>query len=290
MDIYLVGGAVRDALLARDTGKTAQVVRELDLRAYGAAMLGVFGFLLAGATGDFLFVYAVTFLKLPVTNSYLLQMAAAATQIVGLLAGGWLRRLAACETTLSEVVISLAGTPHCCAAADTSSLRLLAGTSGESMFAPKVEARILQELGIRSHEHVLEIGTGSGHMAALAAHKARHVLSIEIDERLKRFGEVNLARACVRNVKVELGDGSRGWPARAPYDVIIVSGGLPALPPGLLEQLRIGGRLAAIVGDAPVMTAQIVTRVTDGGYDTLKLFETSVKYLRNAWRPTTFRF
>ncbi|MCK6428867.1 MAG: protein-L-isoaspartate O-methyltransferase [Burkholderiaceae bacterium] len=162
--------------------------------------------------------------------------------------------------------------------------------SGESMFAPKVEARFLQELGIRPHEHVLEIGTGSGHMAALAAHKAQHVLSIEIDERLKRFGEANLARAGVRNVKVELGDGARGWPARAPYDAIIVSGGLPALPPGLLEQLKIGGRLAAIVGEAPVMTAQIVTRVTDGGYDTLKLFETNVKFLRNAWRPSTFRF
>ncbi len=162
--------------------------------------------------------------------------------------------------------------------------------SGESMFAPKVEARILQELGIRPHEHVLEIGTGSGHMAALAAHKAQHVLSIEIDERLKRFGEANLARAGVRNVRVERGDGARGWPARAPYDVIIVSGGLPTLPPVLLEQLKIGGRLAAIVGEAPVMTAQIVTRVTDAGYDTLKLFETNVKYLRHAWRPSTFRF
>jgi protein-L-isoaspartate(D-aspartate) O-methyltransferase len=162
--------------------------------------------------------------------------------------------------------------------------------SGESMFAPKVEARILQELGIRPHEHVLEVGTGSGYMAALAAHKAQHVLSIEIDERLKRYAEANLARAGVLNVKVELGDGARGWQARAPYDVIIVSGGLPALPPGLLEQLKIGGRVAAIVGEAPVMTAQIVTRVTDSGYDSLKLFETNVKHLRKAWRPSAFRF
>jgi protein-L-isoaspartate(D-aspartate) O-methyltransferase len=162
--------------------------------------------------------------------------------------------------------------------------------SGEAMFAPKVEARILQELQIRPHEHVLEIGTGSGYMAALAAHKAQHVLSIEIDDRLRRFAEANLARAGVRNVRVEAGDGALGWPARAPYDVIIVSGGLPALPPGLPEQLKVGGRLAAIVGEPPVMTAQIVTRVTDDGYDTLKLFETNVKLLRNAWRPSTFRF
>src|SRR5215470_15485439 len=123
--------------------------------------------------------------------------------------------------------------------------------SGEAMFTPKVEARFLQELAIRPHEKVLEIGTGSGYMAALAAHKAQHVLSVEIDERLHRFGGANLARAGVRNVSAELGDGARGWAARAPYDVIIMSGALPALPNELLAQLKIGGRLAAIVGAEP---------------------------------------
>jgi protein-L-isoaspartate(D-aspartate) O-methyltransferase len=162
--------------------------------------------------------------------------------------------------------------------------------SGETMFTPKVEARFLQELGIRTHENVLEIGTGSGYMAALAAHKAQHVLSVEIDERLQRFGAANLVRAGVHNVTVELGDGARGWRARAPYDVIIVSGSLPALPAEMLAQLKIGGRLAAIVGDPPVMSAQIVTRVAEGGYETLNIFETNVKPLRNAWRPSTFRF
>ena len=162
--------------------------------------------------------------------------------------------------------------------------------SGEFMFAPKVEARILQELALRAHEHVLEIGTGSGYMAALAAHKAHDVLSIEIDEVLARFGRDNLARAGVHNVKVEVGDGALGWPQRAPYDAIIVSGSLPVLPEPLLEQLKIGGRLAAIVGDAPAMTAQIVTRITDSAYDTVQLFETAVKPLRNAWRPSRFKF
>jgi len=162
--------------------------------------------------------------------------------------------------------------------------------SGEAMFTPKVEARFLQELAVRPHEKVLEIGTGSGYMAALAAHKAQHVLSVEIDQRLHRFGSGNLVRAGVRNVTVELGDGSRGWSAKAPYDVIIVSGSLPALPPDLLAQLKIGGRLSAIVGSGAVMTAQIVTRVSDGGYETLNIFETRVKALRNAWQPSTFRF
>jgi len=162
--------------------------------------------------------------------------------------------------------------------------------SGEVMFAPKVEGRFLQELAIRPHERVLEIGTGSGYMAALTAHKAQHVLSVEIDQRLHRFGMTNLARAGVRNVAVELGDGARGWSVRAPYDVIIVTGSLPALPSELLAQLKIGGRLAAIVGSPPVMTAQIVTRVSEGGYETLKIFETRLKPLRNAWQPSTFRF
>jgi protein-L-isoaspartate(D-aspartate) O-methyltransferase len=164
--------------------------------------------------------------------------------------------------------------------------------SGELMFAPKVEARLLQELGIKAHEHVLEIGTGSGYMAALAAHRAQYVTTVEIDPKLARFGAANLARAGVRNVKVEVGDGARGWPAdgAAKYDAIIVSGGLPAVPQSLLDQLKVGGRLSVIVGEAPVMCAQIVTRVGESAYDTLKLFETNVKPLKNAWRPSTFKF
>jgi protein-L-isoaspartate(D-aspartate) O-methyltransferase len=163
-------------------------------------------------------------------------------------------------------------------------------SSGEAMFAPRVEARLLQELALKPHDHVLEIGTGSGFMAALVAHKARHVLTVEVDERLARFGAGNLARAGVRNATVERGDGARGWVARAPFDVIIVSGSLPVLPAELPAQLKHGGRLAAIVGDAPAMTAQIVTRVADNAFETLKLFETCVKPLRNAWCPSSFRF
>lgn len=162
--------------------------------------------------------------------------------------------------------------------------------SGERMLTPKMEARLLQELMLRAHENVLEIGAGSGYMAALLAHKAQHVLSVEIDEQLQRFGAANLARAGVRNVALERGDGARGWKARAPYDAILVSGSLPALPDEMLAQLKIGGRLAAIVGDDPVMSAQIVTRVSDTGFDTLRIFETNVQPLRNAWRPSSFRF
>ncbi len=169
-------------------------------------------------------------------------------------------------------------------------LNLDGEVTGETMLAPKIEAKLLQELRIHPHEQVLEIGTGSGYMAALAAHKAETVWTVEIDPRLAAFGAANLARAGVHNSHVETGDGARGWAAHAPYDVIIVSGSLPLLPRSLLEQLKVGGRLAAVVGCGPAMSAQIVTRVTNGNYETLPLFETVTKPLRNALQPSAFRF
>jgi protein-L-isoaspartate(D-aspartate) O-methyltransferase len=162
--------------------------------------------------------------------------------------------------------------------------------TGESMWPPKLEARMLQEVAIKPHETVLEVGTGSGYLSALLAHKGQQVFSVEIDPRLKAFGEANLARAGVHNVRIELGDGSRGWRAKAPYDVIIVTGSLPVIPESLRSQLRIGGRLAVIAGEDPVMEAEVITRASDDGYDTVRLFETSVKPLRNAARPSSFRF
>ena len=169
-------------------------------------------------------------------------------------------------------------------------LRIDGWDSGESMWAPKMEARILQELAIRSHERVLEIGTGSGYMAALLAHKADDVVSVEIEPRLKIFGESNLRRAGVHNVRVNVADGSREPLDNASYDVIVVTGSLPIITPALSNQLRVGGRLAAIVGEEPAMVAQIITRATEDGYDVLNLFETHVKPLRNAPRPSGFKF
>ncbi len=162
--------------------------------------------------------------------------------------------------------------------------------TGEVMLAPKVEARLLQELGLHPHERVLEIGTGSGYMAALAAHRAQTVWSVEIDPRLAAFGAANLAREGVRNARVETGDGALGWEAHAPYDVIIVSGSLPEVPDAMLRQLKVGGRLAAIVGTGPAMRAQIITRTTPDSHEVLPLFETSTRPLRNAQHASRFRF
>ncbi|MFN3789198.1 protein-L-isoaspartate O-methyltransferase family protein [Massilia sp.] len=161
---------------------------------------------------------------------------------------------------------------------------------GEAMFNPKVEARIMQELAVKKHENVLEIGTGSGYMAALLAHKARHVTTVEIQPEAVKLAQENLARAGVTNVTVEEGNGAGGWAKGAPYDVILVSGGLPLLPQALLEQVKVGGRIGAIVGEAPAMSFKIITRTSESGYDTVKLFETIVKPLTGAPAPSRFEF
>ncbi|MFC0167274.1 protein-L-isoaspartate O-methyltransferase [Pseudoduganella danionis] len=161
---------------------------------------------------------------------------------------------------------------------------------GAYMLAPKIEARLLQDLNLKKHESVLEIGAGSGYMAALLAHKARHVTSVEVSPELKALAEKNLADNGVTNVTVELGNAAQGWSSGAPFDVIVVSGSLPELPPALLQQLSIGGRLVVIIGASPAMKAQLITRTGEAGYDTRTLFETDVKPLASAVVPSKFTF
>ena len=161
---------------------------------------------------------------------------------------------------------------------------------GESMMQPRVEARILQEVAVKANDKVLEIGTGSGYMTALLAHRARHVVSVEINPRLKAFGEANLRAAGIKNTTLELGDGARGWAGQAPYDVIVLTGSTPLLPDAFRQQLTVGGRLFAVVGDPPVMKARLVTCVAEGAYNTIDIFETSIAPLKNALHPERFVF
>ena len=158
------------------------------------------------------------------------------------------------------------------------------------MLAPKMEARMLQELGIKNTDKVLEIGTGSGFMAALLAAKAEFVHSVEIDPALVEMSRKNLQGAGVANVSVDIGDGAQGWPLYAPYDVIVLSGSLPILPDALLRQLRMGGRLVAIVGEAPAMQLQLVTRTEENSFNSINVLETVVAPLVNAQQPEQFVF
>lgn len=159
---------------------------------------------------------------------------------------------------------------------------------GEVMLNPKIEARMLQELNLKKHENVLEIGAGSGYMAALMAHRARHVTTVEISPEIKALAEQNIARAGIANVTVAEGNGALGWEQGGPFDVIVISGGVESIPEALLKQVKVGGRIAAIIGRSPAMTAVIVNRVSETGYDTVTLFETNVRPLSGA--PSVSRF
>jgi len=161
---------------------------------------------------------------------------------------------------------------------------------GERMMAPKIEARILQELAPRKHERVLEVGTGSGYLTALLAHRAAHVHSVEIKPALAAFGRGNLERHGADNVTLETGDAARGWPTRAPYDAIVLTGSTPVLPRALLDQLAPGGRLFAVVGEAPLMVARLVACTAPGAFRSTELFDTLLAPLVNAEQPPRFRF
>ena len=161
---------------------------------------------------------------------------------------------------------------------------------GEHMWQPKLEARVLQELAVKPADQVLEIGTGSGYFAALLAYRARHVYSVEIHPELKALGEANLRRAGAANVSVELGDGARGWTKHAPYDIIVLTGSTPVLPPQLLQQMKVGARLFAVVGNPPVMAARLVTCTGEGIHNSIDLLETSIAPLANALAGERFSF
>lgn len=159
-------------------------------------------------------------------------------------------------------------------------LRIDGVDTGEIMLTPKVEAALVEALGLRHTESVLEIGTGSGHQAALLSRHAYQVTTVEIQPRLAAFASENLRRAGVANVHVETGDAHNGWGSNE-YDAILVTGSVPeTVPDGLKYQLRINGRLIIPVGKGPVMTVQRITRTSAASFDVEGLFETHVPPLR----------
>lgn len=161
---------------------------------------------------------------------------------------------------------------------------------GEAMWSPKLEARVLQNLAIQAADRVLEVGTGSGYLTALLASLAAEVVSVEIEPEFKAEAERRLAAHGFANIRLEQGDGAQGWQRGAPYDAIVLTGSTPVLPDALLQQLKVGGRLFAVAGEAPVMQARLVTRVGEAAWRTDVLFETEIKSLRNAAQPERFMF
>ena len=161
---------------------------------------------------------------------------------------------------------------------------------GQSMLEPKVEARFLQELGVHKHERALEVGTGSGYMAALLGHRAQHVITLETRPELVSLARANLERAGLMNVSVRQADGSRGLAEEGPFDVIMLSGSVPEVPAGLLAQLKVGGRLAAVVGQQPIMRGMLFTRSTEHDFTSVAMFDTVAPRLSGFDEPTRFKF
>ena len=168
-------------------------------------------------------------------------------------------------------------------------LREGAAGEGPAMLAPKVEARILHDLHVQPHESVLEVGTGSGFMAALLGQRARQVLTLEIDADLALQARQRLEASGATNVMVRTADGAQGAAADGPFDVIVLSGSVAVVPKALLEQLKPGGRLFAVVGDEPMMRATIVTR-TDAGFTTSQPWDFVTPRLQNFTEPSRFAF
>ena len=165
---------------------------------------------------------------------------------------------------------------------------------GKVMLAPRVEARMLQDLQLQPQDKVLEIGTGSGHMAALMAHLAQRVVSLEIDESLARTARENLQRASIGNVDVRVADATAqnfaACATEAPYNAIVLSGSVTEVPSALLAMLAPGGRLIAIVGDEPVMRATVITRTADASFHTAQPWDTVAPRLLHFPEPSRFRF
>jgi protein-L-isoaspartate(D-aspartate) O-methyltransferase len=164
------------------------------------------------------------------------------------------------------------------------------GTAGKVMLAPRVEARLLQNAAVQRTDKVLEIGTGSGYMAALLASQAASVLTFEMDASLAQQARNNLQSADIHNVEVRNSDGSQGAAADGPFDVIVLSGSVPEVPQNLLNQLKVGGRLLAVVGEEPVMRANVITRIAEQQWQTSQPWDTCAPRLQGFPEHKRFSF
>jgi protein-L-isoaspartate(D-aspartate) O-methyltransferase len=161
---------------------------------------------------------------------------------------------------------------------------------GQYMLSPKLEARMLQSLELKATDKVLEIGTGSGYMTALLAKLASHVYSVELVPELSAAAAHRLHQHGITNVTLDIGDAACGWERHAPYDVIVYTGSLPVLPDNVKAELAVGGRLFAVLGSAPVMSATLIQRRAEDVFHSDVLFETCIPEITHAPQAERFHF
>ncbi|MDD5480329.1 protein-L-isoaspartate O-methyltransferase [Rhodoferax sp.] len=161
---------------------------------------------------------------------------------------------------------------------------------GQSMLPPRVQARLLQDAAALATDKVLEIGTGTGFMTAILARQAQRVISLEINPELVDMARANLQRAGVHNAEVRLADGAKGTPADAPFDVIVLGGSVAEVPKNLLDLLKVGGRLVGIVGEEPIMHAQLITRTSETNFTVTQKWDDNAPRLAHFPQPSAFQF
>lgn len=159
---------------------------------------------------------------------------------------------------------------------------------GQVMLSPKIEAKILQAVQVQSSDNVLEIGTGSGYLTAVLGHLAERVTSVDIHETLSQQAAAKVQAEGINNVTYFVADAANGFDQHGPFDVIILTASVPQLPDSYKQSLKVGGRLFAVIGNAPVMEATLITRVSDEQFSCEGLFETELPVLENAHKEEAF--
>lgn len=161
---------------------------------------------------------------------------------------------------------------------------------GQIMLSPLIQARLLQILELKATENVLEVGTGNGYFTALLAQLAHHVTSVEIVPELAETAKQHLANADIENVSLQIGDASQGWKLDDRIDVIVLTAAVVTVPDEFKHALKVGGRMVAVVGEAPAMTVQLIHRINEWEWQTETVMETVIPPMINAEPKQKFEF
>ncbi|MBE0439563.1 MAG: protein-L-isoaspartate O-methyltransferase [Gammaproteobacteria bacterium] len=161
---------------------------------------------------------------------------------------------------------------------------------GQVMLSPVTQGRMLQALDVKTDETVLEIGTGNGYFTALLAQLAQQVISVEILPELSAGAQQCLEKLNINNVTFAIGDASKSWALADRVDVIVITAAFVLVPEAYCHALKVGGRMLAVVGEATMMTAQLITRISEREWQTESVFETVIPPMVNAEPQTEFEF
>jgi len=160
---------------------------------------------------------------------------------------------------------------------------------GQCMLRPMIEGKILQALALQADDSVLEVGTGTGYFTACLALLAKQVVSIDIHSEFIARAEINLADAGISNVELHCMDVLRELPP-GDFDAIVISGSVLELDESVINAMKPGGRLFAVIGESPAKEAVLVTRDAGQNWQTASLFETDLPALVNATETPAFFF